>query len=51
MSDFFVFDINCLISAALIKNSSNRKALNKAIDLGQLAVANNTFDELVEALF
>jgi uncharacterized protein len=51
MSDFFVFDTNSLISAALIKNSSNRKALDKAINIGQLSIANNTLDELVEVLF
>ncbi len=48
MSDFFVFDTNTLISAALIANSTTRKALDKAIDLGVIAVSNKTIDELIE---
>ncbi len=51
MSDFFVFDTNSLISSALIANSANRKALDKAIDLGLIAVSNKTIDELIEVLF
>lgn len=31
MNNFFVFDTNSLISAALNPNFTNRKALNKAI--------------------
>ncbi len=51
MSDFFVLDTNSLISAALIPNSANRKALNKAIGLRVIAVSNKTIDELIEVLF
>jgi putative PIN family toxin of toxin-antitoxin system len=51
MSDFFVFVTNSLISAALVKDSTSRKALDKPIDLGLLAISNNTFDELIEVLF
>jgi putative PIN family toxin of toxin-antitoxin system len=51
MSDFFVFDTNSLISAALIASSVNRKALDKAIDKGKIAISKETFDELVEVLF
>lgn len=51
MSNFFVFDTNSLISAALIASSTNRKALNKAINLEELAIANNTIHELIEVLF
>ena len=45
MNDFFVFDTNSLISAALISTSTNRKALEKAISLGSIAIAPNTLDE------
>ncbi|HEY9362304.1 MAG TPA: putative toxin-antitoxin system toxin component, PIN family, partial [Chitinophagaceae bacterium] len=51
MSSFFVFDTNNLISAALRQKSTNRAALDKAIDLGSLAFSNGTFDELIEVLF
>ena len=51
MSKFFVFDTNSLISAALTKNSTNRKALNKALGLGDIVIANNTLDELIEVIF
>lgn len=51
MTDFFVFDTNCLISAALVRNSTNRKALFKAIDTGILAISNETLHELTDVIF
>lgn len=51
MSDLFVFDTNSLISAALITNSTSRKALGKAIDLGVIALSDQTIEELIEVLF
>ncbi|MEJ7684797.1 MAG: hypothetical protein WKG06_44525 [Segetibacter sp.] len=52
MSDSFVFDTNSLISAALIANSTNNKVLDKAIDLGVIALSNKIIDKLIEpALF
>lgn len=51
MNDFFVFDTNSLVSATLLPGSINRKALNKAIDLGDLAISNKTMDEFIEVLF
>ena len=51
MSDLLVFDTNSLISAALITNSTNRKALDKAIDLGEIALSDQTIEELIEVLF
>jgi putative PIN family toxin of toxin-antitoxin system len=51
MTGSFVFDTNSLVSAALIPNSTNRKALDKAIDLGVIAVSSKTIDEFVEVLF
>lgn len=51
MSKYFVFDTNSLISAALVPTSTNRKALDKAIDLGKVAVSNRTIDELIEVIF
>ena len=44
-------DTNSLISAALIPTSINRQAFNKVIDLGKLAISNNTTEELIEVLF
>ena len=51
MTSFFVFDTNSLISAALIATSTNRKALDKAISLDELAMSNSTMEELTEVLF
>lgn len=51
MSNFFVFDTNSLISAALLPDTTSKKALDKAIDVGILAVSNSTFEELIEVLF
>ncbi|MBA3285470.1 MAG: putative toxin-antitoxin system toxin component, PIN family [Nitrosopumilus sp.] len=51
MNDFFVFDTNSLISASLISTSVNRQALDKAIDLGELAISATTMEELIEVLF
>jgi hypothetical protein len=44
MNKFFAVDTNSLISAALIPTSINRQAFNKVIDLGKLAISNNTTD-------
>jgi putative PIN family toxin of toxin-antitoxin system len=51
MNNFFVFDTNNLISAALIPTSTSRKALEKAFTLGKIAVASNTLDELLDVIF
>lgn len=51
MNKFFVFDTNSLISAALLPNSINRKAFDKALALGGLAASNDTIEELIEVLF
>ncbi len=51
MSDIFVFDTNSLISSALLPNTTSRKALDKAIDLGVIAVSGKTIDEFIEVLF
>lgn len=51
MSSLFIFDANSLISAALTPESINRKALDKAIKSGELAVSNKTMDEFTEVLF
>ena len=51
MSNIFVFDTNSLISAALISTSVSRRALDKAILLGELAISKATFDELIEVIF
>jgi len=51
MTDFFVFDTNSLISAALLRNSTAKKALIKAFDNGMLAISHETLDELVNVIF
>ena len=51
MRDIFVFDTNSLISAVLISTSVSRKALDKAIVSGELAISKATFDELIEVIF
>ena len=51
MNNFFVFDTNILISAALFPSSINRQALDAALDFGKLAISKNTIDELLEVVF
>lgn len=51
MSSFFVFDTNSIVSAALIPKSTSRKALDKAILLGELVASSKTIEELIEVLF
>jgi putative PIN family toxin of toxin-antitoxin system len=41
----FVIDTNTLISAFLLPNSTSRKAINKAISTGIIAVSNETINE------
>ena len=48
---FFIVDTNSLISAALISASITRQALDKGIGLDELAISNNTTEELIEVLF
>lgn len=51
MSKLFVFDTSSLVIAALIENSVNRKALDRAIFLGELAVSQKTLEEFIDVLF
>jgi putative PIN family toxin of toxin-antitoxin system len=51
MNKIFVFDTNGLVSAALFSHSTNRIALDKAIDIGELAISDQTFDELIDVIF
>ncbi len=51
MSYFFVFDTNSLISAALLPDTTSRKALDKAIGLGVIAASDKTIDEFIEVSF
>ena len=46
-----VFDTNCLISAALIADSVNEKALNKILVKSVLAFSEETFSEFVSVLY
>lgn len=51
MNNFFVIDTNNLISASLIPTSTSRKALEKTMTLGKIAIAPNTLDELLDVIF
>ncbi len=48
---FFVFDTNALISAFLLSHSVSRKALNRAITIGSLALSDAVFQEFIDVLF
>ena len=50
-NSIFVLDTNILISAALLPSSISRQALDKAIDIGELGISNNTIEELIEVIF
>ena len=47
----FVFDTNAFLSASLISGSVNELALNRAFQIGKVAVSAESFAELTEVLF
>ncbi|MES2427501.1 MAG: putative toxin-antitoxin system toxin component, PIN family [Bacteroidota bacterium] len=47
----FVFDTNTLISAALLKQSINARALDLALDLGRIVVSEPVLEEFTEVIF
>ena len=49
--DFFVFDTNSLISAALISSSVNARALDAALDKGRLVISEPALQEFAEVIF
>lgn len=51
MIKYFVFDTNTLISASLLVGSVNRKAIRKAVLLGEIAFSNETLNEFKEVVF
>ena len=50
MSNLYVFDTNVLVSALLFANSSPRKALELALDTGEILISKETVDELNNVL-
>ena len=50
-TDFFVFDTNSLISAALIATSINARALDVALTIGRLAISESALMEFAEVNF
>lgn len=48
---YFVFDTNSLISASLLIDSLNRKAIRKAILTGEIAFSEDTLKEYEEVVF
>ncbi len=51
MTNIFVFDTNCLISASILQNSSMRYAFDKAVRLGLIASSQEVFEEYTQILF
>lgn len=51
MSNSFVFDTNCLISASILPNSSTRHAFDKAVRQGSIASSEDVFEEYIQTLF
>ncbi|HEY9363544.1 MAG TPA: putative toxin-antitoxin system toxin component, PIN family [Chitinophagaceae bacterium] len=51
MIKYFVFDTNTLISASLLIDSKNKKAVRKAMLLGEMAFSNETLNEFKEVVF
>lgn len=50
-TNFFVFDANSLISAALIKSSVNAQALDAALNIGRLVISEPALREFKEVIF
>lgn len=50
-TNFFVFDTNSLISAALIKSSVNAQALDAALNIGRLVTSEPALQEFKEVIF
>ncbi len=47
----YVFDVNTLVSAALIKNSFSAASLDKALTAGDVVVSDSILTELTEVIF
>ena len=50
-TNFFVFDTNSLISAALISSSVNAHDLDAAIEIGRLVISEPVLQEFKEVIF
>lgn len=50
MIKYFIFDTNTFVSASLLIDSVNRKAIRKAVLLGELAFSTKTLDEFKEVI-
>ncbi len=50
-TNFFVFDTNSLISAALISSSVNAHALDAALNIGRLVTSEPALQEFKEVIF
>ena len=51
MIKYFVFDTNTLISASLLIDSVNKKAVRKAVLIGEIAFSSKTLNEFKEVVF
>lgn len=51
MTNTFVFDTNCLLSASILPNSLLKQAFEKAIRLGSIATSQEVFEEYTQVLF
>lgn len=48
--DYFVFDVNVIVSALLFKDSKPRSAFDKALDCGSILMSLPVFLELIDVL-
>ncbi|MEO6218917.1 MAG: putative toxin-antitoxin system toxin component, PIN family [Ginsengibacter sp.] len=51
MTNTFVFDTNCLVSASILPKSLSRQAFDKAVRLGPIASSQEVFEEYTQVLF
>ena len=51
MTEAFVFDTNCLVSASILPNLPVRHAFDKAVKSGLIASSADVFEEYKEVLF
>lgn len=51
MTKYFVFDTNTLISASLLIDSVNRRAIRKAVLIGEIAFSDEILEEFEEVIF
>ncbi len=51
MNKFFVVDTNVIISASLLPESIQKRAIRKAVLLGEIAFSHTTSNEFMDVIF